>query len=147
MRFIAQPEAAAWKAVLETLHESLSSADKVLIQKHHMNEGTLSLAWARQPFLRDALISDPRSDWQAVRCPVLALNGDADRQVPPENLAGNLAAPGVGGHHRVQAEILPSVNHMFQTAKTGAVDDYAAINETIALTVIQRVGDFILRPR
>ena len=132
---------------METLHESLSSADKVLIQKHHMNEGTLSLAWARQPFLRDALISDPRSDWQAVRCPVLALNGDADRQVPPENLAGNLAAPGVGGHHRVQAEILPSVNHMFQTAKTGAVDDYAAINETIALTVIQRVGDFILRPR
>jgi hypothetical protein len=144
---VAQPEVAARTAALETLHASLSSADKALINKYHMDEGTLSLAWARQPFLRDSLISDPRSNWQAVRCPVLALNGDADHQVPPENLAGIVASLGVGANQRVQAAILPSVNHMFQTAKTGAVDEYAAIDETIAPTVIQRIGDFILRPR
>jgi fermentation-respiration switch protein FrsA (DUF1100 family) len=144
---VAQPEMAARTAALETLHAGLSSADKALINKYHMDEGTLSLAWARQPFLRDSLISDPRSNWQAIRCPVLALNGDADHQVPPENLAGIVAALGVGRNPRVQAAILPSVNHMFQTAKTGAVDEYAAIDETIAPTVIQRIGDFILRPR
>ena len=143
----AQLDVAARTAALEKLHASLSSADKALIKKHHMDEGTLSLAWARQPLLRDSLVADPRSDWQAVRCPVLALNGDADHQVPPRNLAGIVAALGVGGNHRVQAAILPSINHMFQTAKTGAVDEYAAIDETIAPTVIQRIGDFILRPR
>ena len=144
---VARPEVVARLAALETLHESLSSADKALINKYHMDEGTLSLSWARQPFLRDSLISDPRSDWQAVRCPVLALNGDVDHQVPPENLAGIVSALHVGGNHRVQSAILTSVNHMFQTARTGAVDEYAAIDETIAPNVVERIGEFVLRPR
>jgi pimeloyl-ACP methyl ester carboxylesterase len=130
---------------LKALHDELSSDDKTLVEKHQMNEGSLSLSWAAKPFLRASLMSNPQTDWRAVRCPVLALNGSLDHQVPAkEHLAGIVAALRAGGNESVDAEELPSINHLFQTAKTGAEDEYSQIDETLAPTVLRRVAQFVI---
>ncbi|MEI6106332.1 MAG: alpha/beta fold hydrolase [Opitutae bacterium] len=133
---------------LKALYEGLSPEDKNLVEKHNMNEGTLSLSWAAKPFLRASLMSNPLIDWRAVRCPVLALNGGLDHQVPAkENLAGIVAALHAGGNERVESAELPSLNHLFQTAKTGAEDEYGQIDETMAPVALERVAQFVIKQR
>ncbi len=144
---IAQTEVELRLAALKALQNGLTPEVKALVEKYKMNEGTLSLGWAKKPFLRVLLLTDPQPDWRSVRCPVLALNGSLDHQVPIENLAGIVAALQDGGNTKVDSAVLPSLNHMFQTAKTGAEDEYAAIDETIAPTVLKRIVKFVKQRR
>ena len=133
---------------LKALYARLSPAAKELVEKHKMNEGTLSLPWAAKPFLRAALLSNPQLAWRGVRCPVLALNGSLDHQVPAkENLAGISAALHAGGNKKVESVELHSLNHLFQTAKTGAEDEYSEIDETLAPVVLQRIAQFVIKQR
>jgi len=75
---------------------------------------------------------------------VLALNGGLDLQVPAdENLAGIRQALAAGGNRDVTTEKLPGLNHLFQTARTGAPSEYAEIEETFAPAALQRIGDWI----
>jgi pimeloyl-ACP methyl ester carboxylesterase len=130
-------------AALKALYQGLAPDDQAMIIKYRMNKGTLSLAWAAKPFLRVLLSSDPRNDWRAVHCPVLALNGSLDHQViAPDNLAGIVGALHSGGNMKVQSAEIPSLNHLFQTAATGAEDEYAKIEETMAPVVLERVATF-----
>jgi pimeloyl-ACP methyl ester carboxylesterase len=91
------------------------------------------------------LTYDPRPVLREVRCPVLALNGEKDLQVPPtENLAEIGKALKAGGNGDVTLKEMPGLNHLFQTAETGAVSEYGKIEETIAPEVLKIVGDWIL---
>jgi hypothetical protein len=91
------------------------------------------------------LTYDPRPVLKEVRCPVLALNGEKDLQVPPkENLAEIGKALKAAGNSDVTLKELPGLNHLFQTAETGAVSDYGKIEETISPAVLQLIGDWIL---
>jgi len=38
---------------------------------------------------------------------------------------------------------LPDLNHLFQTCKTGAVSEYAAIEETLAPVVLETIAKWI----
>lgn len=140
---VAQPEAQTRVAALKKFRNGLTAADRALIEKYKMNEGSLSLQAAEDPALRVVLMADPQKYWRAVRCPVLALNGALDHQVPPESLAGIVAALHAGGNRHVQSAVLPSLNHLFQTAKTGTEDEYETIEETIAPDVVRRIARFI----
>ncbi len=91
------------------------------------------------------LTYDPRPVLKEVHCPVLALNGEKDLQVPPkENLAEIGKALKAGGNSDVTLKELPGLNHLFQTAETGAVSEYGKIEETISPAVLQLIGDWIL---
>ncbi len=91
------------------------------------------------------LTYDPRPVLQEVRCPVLALNGEKDLQVPPkENLAEIGKALKAAGNSDVTLKEMPGLNHLFQTAETGAVSGYGKIEETISPAVLQLIGDWIL---
>ncbi len=72
---------------------------------------------------------------------MLALNGSLDRQVLPDNLAGIRAA--TAGNRDVTVTELPGLNHLFQTARTGGVGEYAEIEETMAPVVLSTVADWI----
>jgi len=39
---------------------------------------------------------------------------------------------------------LPKLNHLFQTCQTGSIAEYAAIEETIAPSVLNLISDWIL---
>jgi pimeloyl-ACP methyl ester carboxylesterase len=143
---IAQPDAASRDAALKAHIAAQSPELKAMIRKYEMDQGSLSLDWAAKPFLRASLMSDVPALWSKVRCPVLALNGALDHQVPAtENLAGMLAALRAGGNGKVESAILPALNHAFQTAKTGREDEYPGIEQTIAPAALEKIAGFVVR--
>ncbi len=97
----------------------------------------LSSGW-----IRDLMDYDPRPTLAQVKCPILALNGSKDLQVPPEQ---NLPAirKATSGNPDVTIVELPGLNHLFQTAKTGAVGEYADIEETVAPIALDAMSAWI----
>ncbi len=76
--------------------------------------------------------------------PVLALNGEKDTQVPAaENLGPVEDALREGGNRDVTAEVLPGLNHLFQTAETGSPTEYAGIEETMSPAALEIIGDWV----
>ncbi len=144
---VEQGEPAARVAAVKALYEGLPPEDKELIKKYRLGNGTLSLTGAGQAALRVLLMVDPDRDWRAVKVPVLALNGSLDHQVPPASMTGIVSSLKAGGNRKVESMIFPSVNHMMQTARTGAETEYAAIDETMAPAVMEKVAAFVKRQR
>jgi pimeloyl-ACP methyl ester carboxylesterase len=104
-----------------------------------------NIAQVSGPWFRYFLAYDPRPTLRRVRVPVLALNGSLDLQVPPkENLAAIAAALRAGGNRDVRTIELPGINHLFQTATTGAPAEYAQIEETMSPAVLNAVSAWIL---
>lgn len=100
------------------------------------------IAQNASPWLRFFLSYDPADYMDAVRCPVLAINGQLDKQVPAdENLAGLRVL--LADHPDATIKALPGLNHMFQTAKTGALGEYNDIEETFAPHAMQLIADWI----
>lgn len=96
------------------------------------------------PWFHFFLTYDPAPTLKQVHCPVLALDGSRDLQVPPaENLAAIGAALKAGGNTDVTTTELPGLNHLFQTAKTGSPLEYGRIEETLAPVLLTTVGDWI----
>ncbi|MCW5767029.1 MAG: alpha/beta fold hydrolase, partial [Phycisphaeraceae bacterium] len=84
-------------------------------------------------WMRTFIRLDPRTYLQKVRCPVLALNGELDLQVlPTQNIPEVVGALLRGGNGDVTAVVLPGLNHLFQTARTGSPNEYMLIDETFA---------------
>ncbi|MDE0422170.1 MAG: alpha/beta fold hydrolase [Gammaproteobacteria bacterium] len=100
---------------------------------------------AINPWMRHFLRLDPQPALQRITVPVLALNGDLDLQVDAEqNLGAIEAALRAGGNPQSTIHRLPGLNHLFQHAKTGLVDEYGQIEETIAPQVLDLIRDWIL---
>jgi len=100
---------------------------------------------AASPWLRFYITYDPRTALEKVRCAVLALNGEKDLQVAPrENLDAIAGALRAGGNTRFQVRELPSLNHLFQTCRTGSVTEYGTIEETLAPEVLKAIGDWVV---
>ena len=95
-------------------------------------------------WFRDFLLYDPRPALTKVRCPVLAVFGGKDLQVPAEeNAAGMKGAFAENGNGDVTVRTLPGLNHLFQTADSGAPTEYGRIEETFAPAALQVIGDWI----
>lgn len=87
---------------------------------------------------------DPASYWARVTCPILALNGTLDTQVPADvNLAAIAAAAQKGGNKHLTTRALKGLNHLFQNAKTGALDEYATLEETFDPAVLTLMSDWL----
>jgi len=91
------------------------------------------------------LMYDPKPTLMKVKCPVLAINGELDLQVPPkENLAAIEKALKAGGNTNYTIRELPKHNHLFQRAQTGAMSEYAKIEETISPVALEAIAKWIL---
>jgi hypothetical protein len=98
------------------------------------------------PWFRLFLVYDPKPALMKVKCPVLAINGEKDLQVPPiQNLPAIEAALKEGGNKHYTIKQLPGLNHLFQTAQTGSPDEYAKIEETMSPVALSTIGDWILK--
>jgi uncharacterized protein len=96
------------------------------------------------PWMRFFLAYDPRPVLMKVRCPVLALGGGHDLQVPPaENLPAIEQALRRGGNRDFSVRELPGLNHLFQTSSTGSVGEYARIEETMAPAALDSIADWL----
>jgi pimeloyl-ACP methyl ester carboxylesterase len=111
-----------------------------------VNPDSIAAAAMRQfwsPWMKFFISYDPMPALTRLKSPVLALNGSKDLQVPPtENLAGMRTA--LAGNKDATVLELPKLNHLFQTAQTGAVIEYANIEETIAPIALDTISKWIL---
>jgi fermentation-respiration switch protein FrsA (DUF1100 family) len=97
------------------------------------------------PWMRFFLTYDPKPTLMKVKCPVLAINGEKDLQVPPEeNLPAIEEALKAGGNTDYTIKEMPGLNHLFQTAQTGSPTEYAKIDETISPAALEFIGNWIL---
>lgn len=106
-----------------------------------IDNGVAGLASAAS---RSFSMTDPAPFLEQVRCPVLALGGSLDLQVPAEdNLARVHGALVRGGNLDVTTELLPGLNHLFQPAKRGLVEEYALIETTFDPGALGRISDWL----
>lgn len=98
------------------------------------------------PWFRYFLTHDPAPTLSKVRCPVLALIGSKDVQVPPlQNVPALRKALKDGGNRDFEVDELSGLNHLFQTATTGAPSEYGRIEETISPVALDKISSWILR--
>jgi hypothetical protein len=97
------------------------------------------------PWFRFFLSHDPREALRRVEVPVLAIQGGLDLQVDAEqNLPQVRAALAEGGNRDVTIQRLPGLNHLLQTAGSGAPSEYFQIDETLAPQVLDLVSRWIV---
>lgn len=104
-----------------------------------------SVNQAVNPWMRYFLTFNPQPYLRKIKTPVLALNGELDVQVDAEqNITAIAHALEQGGNQYVTIHRIPELNHLFQHAKTGLVNEYAVIEETISPEVLKLIKDWIL---
>ena len=96
------------------------------------------------PWMINFINYDPSLILDKVHCPVLAVNGDKDLQVPAEvNLAAIRAGLERGGNQNVTTIVFPGLNHLFQECETGAIEEYAKIEQTFSPKALEEITAWI----
>jgi pimeloyl-ACP methyl ester carboxylesterase len=97
-------------------------------------------------WFRFFLTYDPYPALTKVDCPVLAIIGENDVQVPAEsNLPAIEKALKEGENFDFNIMKLEKLNHLFQTSETGAISEYGEIEETMSPKVLEMMKDWILK--
>ncbi|MFK7756076.1 MAG: alpha/beta hydrolase family protein [Flavobacteriales bacterium] len=93
------------------------------------------------PWFRFFATYEPSESLSKVTCPILALNGDKDLQVPADmNLD---AIEKYASQTSVTAVKLKNLNHLFQTTETGAPSEYGELEETFNEEAMEIVSKWI----
>ncbi len=97
------------------------------------------------PWFRYFVTYDPLPTLKKVRCPVLALYSEKDLQVPAKENIRAIEKEILASHtnKRFTVKELPNLNHLFQTAQTGAFSEYARIEETISPQALATIDSWI----
>ncbi len=96
------------------------------------------------PWMIHFLRLDPAVALRKVQCPVLAINGTKDLQVPYKP---NLKAIGKALKQAKNKDYtllkLKGLNHLFQECETGAFEEYAVIEQTIAPAALDAMTNWL----
>jgi fermentation-respiration switch protein FrsA (DUF1100 family) len=96
------------------------------------------------PWMQFFIKYNPAPALEKVGCPVLALNGDKDMQVPSKvNLEAINKALTKGGNKKVITKELPNLNHLFQECKTGSPEEYSEIEQTFSPLALVEILNWI----
>lgn len=115
-----------------------------LTENKFVNDQMAKLEHLSSPWMQYFIKYDPVPALEKVRCPVLAINGEKDLQVPAkENLGAIKAALENGGNSHVTTMELPGLNHLFQEAETGLPKEYGEIAQTFSPEAMEVVLNWI----
>jgi pimeloyl-ACP methyl ester carboxylesterase len=98
-----------------------------------------AIGQASTPWFRSLMRADPAVYLRRAEVPVLALFGGKDSQVAAEENAEALRE----ARPDADIRILPGLNHLFQHAETGGIDEYSQIEETVAPEVLEAITEWI----
>ncbi|NIK93331.1 alpha/beta hydrolase [Mangrovimonas sp. CR14] len=112
-----------------------------MLPENQINTLSEQMSW---PWLTDFIKFDPQTVLSKTTCPVLALNGSNDLQVPPkENLAAIEKILHENGNKDVTVLELEKLNHLFQESETGLPNEYGTIEQTFSPQAMAIVLDWI----
>ena len=104
----------------------------------------LQITQVVNPWMQYFIKYDPSLALEKVKCPVLALGGEKDLQVPSkENLEAIKIALAKGGNKKVTIKELPNLNHLFQESITGTPNEYATIEQTFSPIALNEILKWI----
>lgn len=96
------------------------------------------------PGIGSFMAHDPRESVEALQIPALAVFGELDLQVPPEQSARPLAeALGRSESPNASVVTFAGLNHLLQPAETGRIEEYATIGTTVDEGVLSLVTRWI----
>ncbi len=96
-----------------------------------------------QPWFREWLQINPSTYCSKVECPVLAISGSKDLQVPVENLDLLKAHIRKGGNEKLLTKSFENLNHIFQVSETGLPEEYGKSKSGITAEVLEFVANWI----
>jgi len=100
--------------------------------------------FSRIPSIQEFLNSNPESFLKKIQCPVLAIYGSKDVQVPPkENIQAMKTILTTSNHSDYTLKEIPDANHLFQNCKTGYPSEYQHIKNTMSSEVLSLISDWI----
>ena len=142
--------AGAYKVVVDSdnndkLSEKISSYFKEKVEGNDSENEIKSLTnIISSNWMKNFIKLDPAVALQKVKCPVLAINGEKDLQVPANiNLKTINDALLEGGNKKVTTTLLPNLNHLFQECTTGAPAEYGTIEQTVAPVAMQVILNWV----
>ncbi len=98
------------------------------------------------PGYRSFLTTNPENYLRNISCPVFAINGDNDMQVPAKkNLEAIKRLVEKGGNYKVETKIYPKLNHLLQESITGHPNEYQNIEETFSPQVLSDITNWLKR--
>jgi fermentation-respiration switch protein FrsA (DUF1100 family) len=100
------------------------------------------------PWYRSVLMFDPAETLARVRQPVLVLQGELDKQVPPHH-AKRLAELANARKKAPPAAltVIPRLNHLLVPAVTGDTSEYASLSDKrVSAEVGRAIGDWLAAP-
>jgi dienelactone hydrolase len=95
------------------------------------------------PWMIYFLKYNPLPTLEKVKCPILAIDGEMDLQVPPENLIAIKSAMEKRGNENVTIKLFPNLNHLFQECKTGLPTEYSTIEQTFSPVALEEMTSWI----
>lgn len=100
------------------------------------------------PWFVNFIKYDPNFYWSKITIPVLAINGTKDVQVTAtENLNGIENSLRKAKNKNFTVQKFDGLNHLFQEAQTGAISEYAKIEQTISVEVLDKMSNWILNQK
>ncbi|MDD7317836.1 MAG: alpha/beta fold hydrolase [Prevotella sp.] len=103
----------------------------------------MMLAQSNTEWMRFFLDYDPTDAIKSITCPVFALNGDKDLNVPAEPNITALRSL-LPANEKNKIKIYPGLNHMLQHCTTGHPMESSSIEETISPEAMQDIADWII---
>jgi pimeloyl-ACP methyl ester carboxylesterase len=102
------------------------------------------LAQMKSPSMRDLISFDPATALAKVHCPVLAVFGGLDTQVPIDlNRAPLEAALNGAGNRAVTIKVYPEANHLFLKAVTGSPAEYPALEKVFVPGLLDDLATWV----
>jgi len=99
----------------------------------------------KTPWFKYFLDYDPAPALTRLRCPVLALFGELDLQVPAaSNAAAVRVALAQGRNTDATVTVIPGANHLYQAAHTGTPAEYAGLEKAFAPGLLETISSWVL---
>ncbi len=132
------------KDAIHRFSVSLSTEENEIIKSNNLQMEN-KLQMLLMPWVDFYLKYDPADAISETVCPVLALLGEKDLQVPAKtNIVPIKRALTESGNVDFKVLEMKGLNHLFQECETGAIAEYGKIKQTISPKVLRLVSDWIL---
>jgi pimeloyl-ACP methyl ester carboxylesterase len=147
MKLISTSASDSLKRNLEKYTSEYFEKNPKFVSDHGMTETyykTLIVESYSSPWLINFIKYDPKNTLERLECPLFALNGERDLQVPAkENLEVLEHISNIDSSKKFTLKSYPDLNHLFQECKTGTLMEYGQIEQTLSPQVLQDIAEWI----